>query len=735
MNLKIPTALYVNRELSWLQFNERVLEEAEDGQLPLFERLRFISIYGSNLDEFFMIRVGGLYDALEFTPDACDRKTGMTIKEQIDTIYDRVRQLLPRVETCYRSLRAEMDTVGIHQVNFDQLSEYESFMLKRYFENDIMPFLAPQIIDRHHPFPYLGNKELFIGLNLERSSEKKGLDFAVIPVSSQHFPRYHVFANERGDGYTYVLVAQLILHFADALFKRRKVTEKFLFRITRNGDLRVEEALYDEDMDWRSQMEQILHRKKRSQAVRLQLSKPISPKLLNYLMKEIEVPERSVMVSEHLPLSLNHIFDLLGPLGAKYPQLNNVPLAPLLPPGIMARDRVMQHVIEEGDFLLAYPYHSMKPFIDLLEEAAASPKVRAIKITLYRLASDSQIAQALIKAAENGKEVMVMIELKARFDEEHNIKWSKRLEEAGCNVIYGLENYKVHSKLCLITMREGNQVSYITQIGTGNYNEKTSKVYTDFSLITANNEIGEEASRVFQNLQMGGFVDRSDHLMVAPLQLKNRLIALIDREIAVAQSGGHGRIIIKVNGLSNREMIDKLIEASCAGVEILLYVRGICCLRAGIPGYSEHIRVKSMVGRFLEHPRIYLFGEGEREEIYIGSADWMTRNLLYRVEVAVRILDPKIRQMILDILDIMARDNILAREMGQDGTYHRLTPPLSERVYNSQEEQYEYFKGLYDDWIANLNKPQGPEPPAAPAPDAAPTGGFWARLKGLFRHK
>lgn len=703
MSLRIPTALYVNRELSWLQFNERVLEEAEDGQLPLFERMRFISIFGSNLDEFFMIRVGGLYDALEFTPDACDRKTGMTIPEQIDTIYDRVRQLLPQVETCYRSLRAELDSVGIHQVDFDHLSEYELFILKRYFETDILPYLAPQIIDRHHPFPYLGNKELFIGLNLEKSPEKKGIAFAVIPVSSQRFPRYHIFPNERGGGYSYVLIAPLIMYFADAIFKRRKIKEKFVFRITRNGDLHVEEALYDEDMDWRSQMEKIIHHRKRSQAVRLQLSQEISPKLRHYLLKEIEAPERSVMVNENLPLSLNHIFDLFGQLSAYYPQLNNPPLAPLMPAGLRPRDSVMDYIIEKGDLFLAYPYHGMKPFIDLLEEAAVSPKVRAIKITLYRLASDSQVAQALIKAAENGKDVMVMIELKARFDEEHNIKWSKRLEEAGCTVIYGMENYKVHSKLCLITMREGNRVSYMTQIGTGNYNEKTSKIYTDFSLMTSNKAIGEEASKVFQNLQLGGFVERSHYLLVAPLQLKNRLIALIDREINIAKHGGQGRIIIKVNGLSNREMLDKLFEASQAGVKITLYVRGICCLRAGIPGYSENITVKSMVGRFLEHPRIYLFGEGDREEIYIGSADWMTRNLLYRVEVAVRILDPKVRQMILDILDILESDNVLARVMRQDGTYRRLTPALTERMINSQDEQYEYFKGLWDDWAAVMN--------------------------------
>lgn len=698
MNSRIPTAIYVNRELSWLKFNERVLEQAEDERLPLFDRMRFISIYGSNLDEFFMIRVGGLYDARLFTPDEIDGKTGMTIDEQIDSIYDRVRALQPRAETCYKNLLMELEKHGIHQVDFDHLTNYEKSILEAYFKTNVEPFLAPQIIDRHHPFPYLSNKEQFVGLCLRNEKDKKGFDFAVIPVTDVHFKRFHIFQNEAKTGWNYVLMAPLICHFADRLFKKSVVDEKVIFRITRNGDLRVEEALYDEDMDWRSQMEKILNKRKRSAAVRLQLSKPVSKQLKEYLLKRLEIYDRAVMITNELPPSLTFIFGLFGELEGRYPELNYGPMPQVMPAGINAGDSIIRKLDENGDIFLAYPYHGMKTFLDLLDEAAVSPQVTSIKITLYRIASGSKVAQALIKAAENGKDVLVLVELKARFDEEHNIIWSKRLEEAGCTVIYGMESYKVHSKLCVITRREGNKVSYITQVGTGNYNEKTAKQYTDFCLITRNQNIGEEASRVFQTLQLGGFVDKSNYLLVAPLQMKNRFIEYIDKEIEVAKKGEPARIFIKVNGLSNKDMIDKLIEASQAGVKITLHVRGICCLRAGVPGYTENIVVKGMVGRFLEHPRIYLFGVGERENLFIGSADWMTRNLLYRVEVAVQILDPLVKKTIMDILDIMEKDNVLAREMLADGTYRRLYPDLDSRAINSQEEQYEYFKEKTKNW-------------------------------------
>ncbi|MFP5526978.1 polyphosphate kinase 1 [Peptococcus simiae] len=691
MSSEIPTSLFVNRELSWLGFNERVLEAAEDDRLPLFERLRFISIYGSNLDEFFMVRVGGLTDALMLGVEEIDGKSGMSIEEQLAAVYQRVRELLPRVETCYRDIIAELAKYDIHEVDMANLTPYDEDYLTRFFDNNVAPFLSPQIIDSHHPFPYFSNKEQFVGIALD-TNKKRPFDFGVIPVSYQNYRRYHIFENESKTGYKYVLMAPLIMHFTHKLFKRDKIKERFVFRITRNGDLKVEEALYDQDIDWRQQMEQLLNKRKRSQAVRLQLSQDISQDLQDYLMQKLDIEPRAVMIAEQVPASLSHVYDLTGELAEKYPALNYKPMPPIMPPGIKPGDSIIKKLDDQGDIFLAYPYHSMKSFLDLLDEAAVDPEVTSIKITLYRIASGSKVAQALIKAAENGKSVIVLVELKARFDEEHNIVWSKRLEEAGCSVLYGMENYKVHSKICLITRRTGRKVQHITQIGTGNYNEKTARQYTDFSLITQDQKIGEEVSRVFQTLQMGAFVDSSQHLLVAPLQMKSRFLDFIDEEIAAAEAGKPARIILKLNGLSHKDMIEALVRASQAGVDITLYVRGICCLRAGVEGYTENIKVKSMVGRFLEHPRIYIFGYGDREKIFIGSADWMTRNLLYRVEVAVQILDPNVRNIIMDILSILAEDNVLARVALPDGSYKRLYPGQNERPIDSQYEQYAYFK-------------------------------------------
>lgn len=691
MSSEIPTSLFVNRELSWLGFNERVLEAAEDDRLPLFERLRFVSIYGSNLDEFFMVRVGGLTDALMLGVEEIDGKSGMSIEEQLTSVYNKVRHLLPRLERCYRSIIDQLADYDIREVNMDKLTPYDEDYLTRFFENNVAPFLSPQIIDSHHPFPYFSNKEQFVGIAL-KTNKKRPFDFGVIPVSYQNYRRYHIYPNETKTGYNYVLMAPLIMHFADKLFKRGDIQERFVFRITRNGDLKVDEALYDQDIDWRQQMEQLLNKRKRSQAVRLQLSQHISTELQGYLMQKLEIEPRAVMIAEYVPASLSHVYGLCGELADHYPELNYDPMPPIMPPGIQPGDSIIKKLDERGDIFLAYPYHSMKSFLDLLDEAAVDPDVTSIKITLYRIASGSKVAQALIKAAENGKSVMVLVELKARFDEEHNIVWSKRLEEAGCSVLYGMENYKVHSKICLITRRNGRNVQYITQIGTGNYNEKTARQYTDFCLITQNQQIGEEVSRVFQTLQLGAFVDSSQYLLVAPLQMKSRFLDFIDEEIAAAKAGKPARIILKLNGLSHKDMIDALIRASQAGVDITLYVRGICCLRPGVEGYTENITVKSMVGRFLEHPRIYLFGYGDREKIFIGSADWMTRNLLYRVEVAVQILEPKVRQIIMDVLGILAEDNVLTRIALPDGSYKRLYPGLEERAIDSQYEQYAYFK-------------------------------------------
>lgn len=693
MSLEKNSNPYVNRELSWLRFNERVLEEAEDSRLPLFERMRFIAIFGSNLDEFFMVRVGGLSDAVAITPDSIDKKSQMTAVEQLDMVYGEVRNIMPRVEKCYINLMRQLRQHGIYQISPANVTEYQERMLERYFSEAVKPYLSPQVIDSHHPFPYLSNKEQYLCLVLEGDEKKPNV--AVVPIMNNNFPRYYIFPDESGRGFCFITSANLVYYFADKLLPKSKITDKFLFRLTRNGDLRVDEALYDEELDWRDQMEKLIKTRKHSSVVRVQLSKEISPEILRYLLKRVKAKNKSVIVTEQLPLSLNFIFGLFGDLAAEFPTLNYENVQSLMPACISPGDSIIRHLDRSGgDILLAYPYHSMKTFLDLLDEAAVDPTVTSIHITLYRIASGSKVAQALAKAAENGKNVMVLVELKARFDEEHNIIWSKRLEEAGCQVIYGFDQYKVHSKLCVITRNVNGAVKHIVQIGTGNYNEKTARQYSDYSLITTNTDIAHEAVNVFETLSLGQFVEDSKYLLVAPLQMKHRFIELIDTEIEAANNGYPARVVAKMNGLSDKDIIDKLIEASQAGVKITMYIRGICCMRAGVPGLTENITIKSMVGRFLEHPRVFLFGYGEREHLYIGSADWMTRNLNYRVEVAVEILDKEVKQTIFDVLDIISKDNMLARVQQPDGTYKRVYPQEGEKKIDSQREQYEMFKRL-----------------------------------------
>ena len=693
MNSEMNNNPYVNRELSWLRFNERVLEEAEDSRVPLFERMRFMSIYGSNLDEFFMVRVGGLSDAAELTPDEIDKKSKMTASEQLDMIYDEVKRIIPRVEKCYVNLMGQLRQYGIYEISPDNVTDYQEEMLEKYFNQAVKPYLSPQVVDSHHPFPYLSNKEQYVCIAYESSDKKSNI--AVIPILNTNFPRYFIFPDESGRGFCFITSAVLVYYFADRLLLKSNIVDKFIFRLTRNGDLRVDEARYDEEMDWREQMEQLIKTRKHSSVVRVQLSKQISPDFLRYLLKRVKAKQKSVIITPELPLSLNFIYGLFGDLTDEFPTLNYEPMPPLMPACIKPGDSIIRYLDRSNsDILLAYPYHSMKTFLDLLDEAAVDPTVKSINITLYRIASGSKVAQALAKAAENGKNVMVLVELKARFDEEHNIIWSKRLEEAGCQVIYGFDQYKVHSKLCVITRNVDGEVKHIVQVGTGNYNEKTARQYTDFSLITTNKDIAAEAVNVFETLSLGQFVEKSRYLLVAPLQMKNHFMELIEKEIEVAKSGEPARVVAKINGLSDKNIIDKLVEASQAGVQVTLYVRGVCCMRAGVPGMTENITIKSMVGRFLEHPRIFLFGYGERQHMYIGSADWMTRNLNYRVEVAVEILDEEVKATLFDVLDILSKDNMMARVQQPDGTYKRLYPAEGEKKINSQYEQYKLFKWL-----------------------------------------
>lgn len=696
MSLEKNSNPYVNRELSWLRFNERVLEEAEDSRLPLFERMRFISIFGSNLDEFFMVRVGGLSDAVAITPDSIDKKSKMTAAEQLDMVYNEVRSMMPRVEKCYVNLMRQLRQHGIYQISPENVTEYQERVLERYFSEAVKPYLSPQIIDSHHPFPYLSNKEQYLCLVLEGDEKKPNV--AVVPIMNNNFPRYYIFPDESGRGFCFITSANLVYYFADKLLSKSKINDKFIFRLTRNGDLRVDEALYDEELDWRDQMEKLIKTRKHSSVVRVQFSKEVSPEILRYLLKRVKAKNKNVIVTEQLPLSLNFIFGLFGDLSDEFPTLNYENVQPIMPACISPGDSIIRHLDKSGgDILLAYPYHSMKTFLDLLDEAAVDPTVTSIHITLYRIASGSKVAQALAKAAENGKSVMALVELKARFDEEHNIIWSKRLEEAGCQVIYGFDQYKVHSKLCVITRNVNGAVKHIVQIGTGNYNEKTARQYSDFSLITTNKDIAAEAVNVFETLSLGQFVEDSKYLLVAPLEMKHRFLALIDDEIEAANNGEPARVVAKMNGLSDKDIIDKLIEASQAGVKITMYIRGICCMRAGVPGLTENITIKSMVGRFLEHPRVFLFGYGEREHLYIGSADWMTRNLNYRVEVAVEILDKEVKATIFDVLDIISKDNMLTRVQQPDGTYKRVYPQEGEKKIDSQREQFEMFKRLREE--------------------------------------
>ncbi len=678
-------SLYINRELSWLKFNERVLEEAQNLATPLFERLRFVSIFCSNLDEFYMIRVGSLTDqSLLKKPDK-DNKSGMTPSQQLEAIFAQTKILLPYKDMAYFNIMSELSRADVSQVDLQSLSEEDYRFLELYFTREIMPIISPQIIDKRHPFPFLKNLEIYVGVQLETKSDFVRLGF--IPASG-NFPRL-IFLP--GDDLRFILAEDLIWFFADKVFGNYRILDKTIFRITRNADINVAEALYDEEVDYRDAMQELLNKRKKLAAVRLELQNSISITLREFICDKLELaPEQSYMQSS--PLDLSFVSALEGrvrKLGRKKTdELFYRPLTPQKSPSVR-EDRPLIPQILQKDILLHYPFESIQPFIRLLDESATDPDVISIKITLYRVARDSQIVDALMRAAQHGKDVLVMVELRARFDEENNIDWSKQLEEAGCNVIYGLEEYKVHSKLLLVTRRSQDGIQYITQIGTGNYNEKTARLYTDLCLLTADKEIGLDASVVFNNLAIGSLVEYSKRLMVAPLCLKNRVIEFIDREIAMAEQGEEAYIGVKINSLSDKTIIDKLIEASQHHVKVDLIVRGICCLRSGVDGYTDNITVRSIVGRFLEHSRIYLFGPPQRQDIYISSADFMTRNTERRVEVAAPICDPDLKERIRSIFQIYLSDNVKCRVQQNDGSYQSVQTPENEAALYSQQYFYE----------------------------------------------
>ena len=672
-------AIFMNRELSWLKFNERVLEEAESDLTPLCERLSFASIYQSNLDEFFMVRVGSLVDQEHLSPKLCENKTNMTPAEQLEAVLHTVRQLNARKDFIYAKLLGRVEEAGVRLVDFRKIGRQESEKLERYFDCEIAPLISPTIVGRRQPFPFLRNKDIYAVVVLERKNGKRKL--GIIPCTAGVFPRL-IEVSQKDK--TYMLAEELILHFIPKVFAGYTVLEKSLIRVTRNADIDAD-ALYEEDIDYREFMVQLIKRRKRLEPVRLELSRELESDTVGTLCKHMGV-RREFVFRNNTPLDLSFLYgiqDILRQRSELFYQRRIPQRSPMFD-----SQRPVLDQVREGDKLLSYPYESMKPFLTMLQEAANDERVVSIKMTLYRVAKQSKVVESLIEAAENGKDVLVLVELKARFDEENNIEWSRRLEAAGCNVIYGLDGYKVHSKLCLITRMEDGHAQYYTQIGTGNYNEKTARLYTDLCLMTADQEIGREAAEVFRALAMGETLEQAQHLLVAPHCLQDRVLALIDEQIAVARAGGEAYIGVKINSLTDKAIIDRLIQASQEGVSIDLIVRGICCLIPGVPGKTENIRVISIVGRFLEHSRIYIFGRGEAAKVFIGSADFMTRNTLRRVEVAAPIRDAALRDRLLSMFDTMLRDNVQARRMQPDGVYRRLEPG-EDAPLNAQEAFYQ----------------------------------------------
>ncbi|MEE0278051.1 MAG: polyphosphate kinase 1 [Agathobaculum butyriciproducens] len=649
-----------NRELSWLQFNARVLAEAEDENVPLLERFKFLAIFTSNLDEFFMIRVGSLCDMAAVDKEHTDSKSGLTAKEQLHLIYKAVEPLYARCDAAFSDVDSKLSAIGLRRLTMDSLAPDEQKYIKRYFKDIIAPVLSPQIVDSHHPFPHLEGKVLHIAALLgHKKTERLGL----LPVPASLPPV--VFLPETPS--RYILTEDILLAYADHVFEMYDVLEKTVLCVTRNADIQVDDETFGvEGGDFRKKMEKLLRQRRRMAVVRVEINRPISDHFKEHFRSRFEVSDAQIFLSRTAPLKLGYAFSLGEHLPEKKRAfLSDAPFTPQQPAMLSAGQSLLKAALQR-DILLSYPYESMEPFLQMIREAANDPAVLAIRITIYRLASKAKLVEYLCAAAENGKDVTALIELRARFDEQNNIDWSERMEEAGCKIIYGFEDYKVHSKICLITRRERGAVRHITQVGTGNYNEKTAKQYTDVSLITADERIGQDAGAFFNNMALGNLSGRYSRLFVAPTSLKNNILALMDEQIA---KGKDGYILLKFNSLTDIDVIAKLREASCAGVTVEMIVRGICCLLPGVPGHTENITVTSIVGRFLEHSRIYVFGRGDEEKMYISSADLMTRNTERRVEIACPIDDPAVRTRLHDILYAMQHDTVKARVLQPDGTY------------------------------------------------------------------
>lgn len=652
---------YANRELSWLKFNERVLDEAASHHVPLCERMAFFSIFQSNLDEFFMVRVGALYDQMLADNHARENKTWMTSEEQLQAIFEKTRIISQRKDHIYKQYMEELEEQGVELLSFSDMLPEDKVYLEKYFEESILPLLSPQVIGKKQPFPFLKNKEIYAVVVL---GGKKGDKLGIIPCSNEVFKRLIPVPSGKNH---YMLVEELILHYIPEVFDHYEVKSKSLIRIIRNADIDVDEAFDDEELDYRDCMKKLISTRKKLCPVKLEHSRVLDDTVIEHLRRDLGLFKDQVFHTE-TPLELSFLFQIQNALREKK-ELFYEKRIPQNSLEFVDNEPVLDQICEH-DKLLFYPYESMKPFIRLLKEAGNDTRVVSIKMTLYRVARNSQIVEALIDAAENGKEVVVLVELRARFDEENNIEWSQRLEDAGCRLIYGLDHIKVHSKLCQITYMSEEGIRYVTQIGTGNYNEKTSKLYTDLSLMTADQAIGEEAAEVFHKLCLAQTVEHTNHLLVAPNCLQNKLIDKIDAEITKVQDGNAGYIGVKMNSLTDKKLIDKLIEASMAGVQIDLIVRGICCLIPEVEGYTDNIQVISIVGRYLEHSRIYIFGKGGDSEVYIASADFMTRNTTKRVEVAAPVYDPELKERILESFNLMLRDNVKASVLKSDGNYY-----------------------------------------------------------------
>ncbi|OOB79660.1 MAG: polyphosphate kinase 1 [Epulopiscium sp. Nuni2H_MBin003] len=665
-----------NRELSWLNFNDRVLDEAHDSTVPVGDRLRFISIFSNNLDEFLMTRLGNLFDQLIMGDEHLDKKTGMTAQEQIDAVYSKLLVLYEKRHLIYESINHDLAQFGVQHLSIKDLDASEMDYVKGYFKEYIQPILSPSVVSKHFPFPHLYNNRLAIILKLKKDDQTTH-GIVSIPASCPKI----IFLNKEKT--RFILTEYVLLKYANKLFKKFTVFKKSIIRVTRNADVNLDEEINDEDDDYLDHIKGLLKQRGRLAPVRLEHSSKLDASTIKFLKKQLKLPEKYFIKTE-LPLSFDFVSSLLNAIPADIKeQITYNPIVPQPSPSIDTKEPIIPQ-IKQKDLLLSYPYESIAPFLTLLKEASLDPKVASIKITIYRMAHKTRIVDYLCRAAENGKDVFVIMELRARFDENNNINWSEKLIDAGCTVVYGLEYFKVHSKVCLISSIEDcGKVSYISQIGTGNYNETTAKVYTDLSLITANTEIGRDIDAFFKNIPTENLNGDYKHIVVSPFAIKDKLNEFIDREILKQENSGNGRIIIKVNSITDSGIIKSLVKASRAGVQIDLIIRGISCLLPELEGYSSNIRITSIIGRFLEHSRIYVFGTGDDMQVYISSADCMPRNLEKRVEVAAPIYDNDLKHRIYDSLQIMLADNVKARFMNCDGEYEKKVggEPLDAQMY------------------------------------------------------